>query len=83
MATWYVYQSFFFPDPLFRILLRTIPVIPFAVWAIFFDSKRPLREVSGVMGLPGRVLLLAAMMAFAVLVLGLGLNWVYDPNRVI
>jgi hypothetical protein len=83
VVAWYVYESFLFPDPTVRILLRTIPVLPFAAWTIFFDPKRPLRNVSGVVGTPLRVLLLAAVMAFAALVLGLGLNWVYDPNRVV
>jgi hypothetical protein len=82
VAAWYVYQSFVFPDPGLRILLRTIPVLPLAAWTIFFDRERPLRKVSGLAGVAGRVLLLAAMMAFAAAVLGLGLNWVYDPNRV-
>ena len=77
-----MYQSFFFTDPGLRILLRTIPVLPFATWTIFFDAKRPLRKVSGVVGVCSRVLLVAATMAFAALVLGLALNWVYDPNHV-
>jgi hypothetical protein len=31
----------------------------------------------------GRALLLILVMAFVIAVLGLGLNWLYDPNRVV
>jgi len=31
----------------------------------------------------GRILLLVMVLAFAVAILGIGLNWLYDPGRVI
>ncbi len=31
----------------------------------------------------GRILLLVLVMAFAIVLLGVGLNWLYDPIRVI
>jgi len=82
VATWYVYESFLFPEPAARILLRTLPVLPFATWTIFFDASRPLKYASGLAGVLGRALLLAMTIAFAALVLGLGINWVYDPSHV-
>ena len=78
----YVYLAFTFPQPDVRIVLRTVPVLPFAVWAIFLDPRRPLRASTPGVRVVGRGLLLLLCMAFALLVLGLGLNWVFDPGRI-
>ncbi len=78
----YVYLAFAFPQPDVRILLRTAPVLPFAIWAIFFDPRRPLRTAPPGRRLVGQTVLLVATLVFAVLVLGLGLNWVFDPRRI-
>lgn len=78
----YVYVAFVFPHPGVRILLRTAPVLPFAIWAIFFDPRRPFRTAPPGRRLIGQTVLLVATLVFAVLVLGLGLNWVFDPRRI-
>jgi hypothetical protein len=41
-----------------------------------------LKQVTGAVGTAGRVVLLVATVAFATIVLGLGLNWIYDPSHV-
>jgi hypothetical protein len=83
VAAAYVYLAFFFPQPDVRILLRTAPVLPFAVWAIFLDPRRPLRTAPPARRLVGQAVLLVATVLFALLVLGLGLNWIFDPARVV
>jgi len=83
LAAAYVYAAFFFPQPDVRIVLRTAPVVPFAIWAVFVDPRRPLRTAPPARRLVGQVLLLMATVLFAVLVLGLGLNWIFDPARVV
>jgi hypothetical protein len=83
MAAAYIYLAFFFPQPDVRIALRTVPVVPFAIWAIYLDPRRPLRTAPAALRLVGQAVLLAATLLFAVLVLGLGLNWIFDPRRVI
>ncbi len=83
LAAAYVYLGFFFPQPDVRIALRTVPVVPFAIWAIYLDPRRPLRTAPPARRLVGQALLLVATVLFAVLVLGLGLNWIFDPARVV
>jgi len=78
-----VYVAFFFPHPDVRIVLRSAPVVPFAIWAVFLDPRRPLRTAPAALRLVGQAVLLVATLLFAVLVLGLGLNWVFDPARVV
>jgi hypothetical protein len=83
MAAAYIYLAFFFPQPDVRIALRTVPVVPFAIWAIYLDPRRPLRTAPAALRLVGQAVLLVATLLFAVLVLGLGLNWIFDPRRVV
>ncbi len=83
MAAAYVYLAFFFPQPEVRIVLRSAPVVPFAIWAVFLDPRRPLRTAPPARRLVGQAVLLVATLVFAVLVLGLGLNWIFDPARVV
>ncbi len=83
MAAAYVYVAFFFPQPEVRIVLRSVPVMPFAIWAVFLDPRRPLRSAPPARRVVGQALLLVATVLFAVLVLGLGLNWIFDPTRVV
>jgi hypothetical protein len=83
VAAAYVYVAFFFPQPDVRIVLRSAPVVPFAIWAVFLDPRRPLRTAPAALRLVGQAVLLVATLLFAVLVLGLGLNWVFDPARVV
>jgi len=83
LAAAYIYLAFFFPQPDVRIALRTLPVLPFAIWAVFIDPRRPLRTAPPIRRLVGQTLLLVATALFAVLVLGLGLNWIFDPARVV
>jgi len=82
-AGFYVIEAFFAPNPLIRIVLRSLPVLPIAIWTLWFDSSRPLQRQPPAVRLTGRVALLLVVMALAVALLGLGLNWVYDPSRVI
>lgn len=82
-AGFYVIQAFFAPSPLVRIVLRTIPVLPVAIWALWYEKSRPFERQRPVIRIAGRILLLLLTLAFAVAVLGIGLNWIYDPSRVI
>jgi len=83
LAAAYLYLAFFFPQPDVRIALRTVPVLPFAIWAVYVDPRRPLRTAPPARRLVGQAVLLVATVLFAVLVLGLGLNWIFDPARVV
>jgi drug/metabolite transporter (DMT)-like permease len=79
----YVIEAFTAPSPLLRIVLRSAPVLPVAVWTLWFDRSRPFERRPPAVRLSWRFALLVLVMAFAVALLGLGLNWLYDPNRVI
>jgi hypothetical protein len=83
LAAAYVYVAFFFPQPDVRIVLRSAPAVPFAIWAVFLDPRRPLRTAPPARRAVGQAVLLVVTVLFAVLVLGLGLNWVFDPARVV
>lgn len=83
LASLYLYQAFFSPSPDLRVALRTIPILPLAIWTLWFDAGRPLRTAAGPVRTVGRVFLLLVVMTFALLLLGLGLNAIYDPSRVI
>ena len=82
IAAAYLYEAFTLPQPDIRIVLRTMPVVPLAVWAVFFDARRPFQNAPTGVRFIGRSLLLVLTVAFALLVLGLGLNWVFDPRRI-
>lgn len=82
-AAIYVIAAFTFPDPIVRIAMRCLPVVPAAVWTLWFDRSRPLQQRPMIFRIGGRIALLLAVMAIAVLILGLGLNWLYDPNRIV
>ena len=79
----YVIAAFTAPSPMLRVVLRTSPVLPVAVWTLWFDRSRPFQGRPPAIRLSGRLVLLVLIMAFAVAVLGIGLNWLYDPNRAI
>jgi hypothetical protein len=83
LAGFYVIEAFTASNPLVRIVLRSLPVFPVAVWTLWFDSSRPLERQPPVLRRAGRVVLLLVVMALAVGLLGIGLNWVYDPSRFI
>jgi hypothetical protein len=83
LATLYVIEAFTAPSPLLRIVLRSSPVLPVAIWTLWFDRARPFEERPPAIRLSRRVALLVLVMAFAVALLGIGLNWLYDPSRVI
>lgn len=83
IAGLYVIDSFVYPDPVVRIALRTAPVLPAAIWTLWFDRSRPFKSWSGPLRLTGRLLLLIAIMAFALALLGLFINWLYDPSRIV
>jgi hypothetical protein len=83
LAAIYVIAAFTATSPVLRILLRIVPVLPVAVWTLWFDRSRPFEGHPPAVRLGGRLVLLVLIMAFAAAVLGIGLNWLYDPNRVI
>ena len=83
VAGLYVIDSFIFPDPVVRIILRTAPVLPAAIWTLWFDRSRPLQSWPAALRFGVRALLLLAIMVFAVALLGLFINWLYDPSRVV
>ena len=83
LAGFYVIEAFIAPIPLVRIVLRTLPVLPVAIWTLWFDRSRPLESQAPAIRRAGRVALLLLVMAFAVVLLGIGLNWLYDPGRFI
>lgn len=82
VAGFYVIEAFVAPSPLLRIILRSLPVLPIAIWTLWYEKSRPFRRQRPVIRIAGRVLLLVLVMAFAVVILGIGLNAIYDPNRV-
>jgi TRAP-type C4-dicarboxylate transport system permease small subunit len=79
----YVIEAFTAASPVLRILLRSVPVLPVAVWTLWFDRSRPFEPQPPGIQWAARLALLVLVMAFAVALLGIGLNWLYDPNRVI
>jgi hypothetical protein len=83
MAAVYVIAAFVAPNPLIRIALRTVPVIPVAIWTLWFDRSRPFERQAAAIRIAARVALLVLVTAFAIALLGVGLNWLYDPERVL
>lgn len=83
LAGFYVIEAFIAANPLVRIVLRSLPVLPVAIWTLWYDKSRPFVRQRPMIRLAGRILLLLLVMTFAVAILGIGLNWLYDPNRVI
>lgn len=83
VAAVYVIEAFTAPSPILRIVLRSSPVLPIAIWTLWFDRARPFEGRPPAVRQSGRLALLVLVMAFAVAILGLGLNWLYDPSRVI
>jgi hypothetical protein len=83
LAGFYVIAAFAAPNPIVRIVLRSVPVLPVAIWTLWFDRSRPFKRQPPAFRRAGRVVLLLVVMAFAIALLGFGLNWLYDPHRVI
>jgi len=83
IAAFYVFESFFNPNPIVRIVLRTAPVLLAAVWTLWLDKSRPFENAPESVRLAGRIGLLVLIMAFAVALLGFGINWLYDPTRIV
>ena len=79
----YVIAAFIGPSPWLRIVLRCGPVLPVALWTLWFDRARPWQNEPPLRRAVGRIALLLAVMVFAFLLLGLGLNWLYDPRRIV
>jgi hypothetical protein len=82
LGSLYLYQAFLGPGPTMRVALRTIPILPLAVWTLWFDAARPFQTAPESARIVGRVFLLLAVMGLALLVLGIGLNQLYDPGSV-
>ncbi len=72
LAGFYVIAAFAAPSPMVRIVLRSLPVLPVAIWTLWFDRSRPFRRRGPALRLAGRVALLLVVMAFAVALLGIG-----------
>lgn len=78
----YIVYAFIAPSPMLRIVLRCAPFLPLAIWTIWLDAKRPLASAAAPIRVLGRIALLLLVMSLVVLVLGVGLNWLYDPGRI-
>jgi hypothetical protein len=83
LAAVYVIVAFTASDPLLRIVLRCLPVLPAAVWTLWLDPSRPLDDRPPAIRLAVRLALLLLLMALTIVLLGVGLNWLYDPRRVV
>ncbi|HVH65180.1 MAG TPA: hypothetical protein VM674_04025 [Candidatus Acidoferrum sp.] len=83
LAAVYVVAAFTADSPLLRIALRSLPVAPVAVWTLWFDRSRPLQRQPAAIRLIGRIGLFILVMVFAVGLLGIALNWLYDPRRIV
>jgi drug/metabolite transporter (DMT)-like permease len=83
VAGFYVIEAFVAPNPFVRIALRSLPVLPLAIWTLWFDRSRPFARQPPAIQLAGRVALLLIAMTFAVALLGLALDRLYNPDRVI
>jgi hypothetical protein len=83
LAVGYAELAFTLPSPVGRIVLRSLPVLPLAVWTLWLDRDRPLQGASAWRRHGGRTLSLLGIMALAVGLLGFFLNWLYDPDRVL
>jgi hypothetical protein len=83
LGGFYVIEAFLASNPLLRIVLRSLPVLPVAIWTLWFDRSRLFERQRPTVRLAGRILLLVLVVAFAVAILGVGLNWLYDPSRVL
>lgn len=83
IAGLYVIDSFVYPNAVLRIVLRTAPVLPAAVWTLWFDRSRPFEGWTPAVRLAARILSLLAIMVFAIALLGLFINWLYDPSRIV
>ena len=78
VAAFYVVEAFTAANPLVRIVLRSIPVLPVAIWTLWYEKSRPFEGQGPMLRAAGRILILLFVMSFAILVLGIGLNWVYN-----
>jgi hypothetical protein len=65
-----------------RIVMRSAPFLPLAIWTIWLDAKRPFERAAPPIRIGGRIVLLVMVMGLVVLVLGVALNWLYDPSRI-
>ncbi len=83
IAGLYVIGSFIYPNPVVRIVLRTAPVLPAAIWTLWFDRSRPFQSLPRPARISTRVFLLLVITAFAIALLGLFINWLYDPSRIV
>src|ERR1700694_802741 len=72
LAAVYVIEAFTYPNPIVRIVLRSVPVLPIAIWTLWFDRARPFERQGPAIRQIGRVALLVVAVTFAVAVLGIG-----------
>src|SRR6266581_9587725 len=66
LAGFYVIEAFIAPNPLLRIVLRSLPVLPVAIWTLWFDRSRPFERRPPAIRRAGRAFVLLLVMAFAV-----------------
>src|ERR1700737_242535 len=79
LAGLYVVEAFAAPNPLVRIVLRTLPVLPVAVWTLWFDRSRPFEHQTEAIRMVARVALLVRVRGVAAALLGFGLTWLSSP----
>src|SRR6266436_3252977 len=58
LAGFYVIEAFIAPNPLVRIVLRSLPVLPVAIWTLWYNTSRPFERAQPMIRVAGRILLL-------------------------
>src|SRR5438067_13597004 len=72
IAGFYVIEAFLAPNPLLRIELRSLAVLPVAIWTLWFEKSRALEGRRLMIRVVGGLVLFVMVMAFAVGILVIG-----------
>ncbi|MDQ6712687.1 MAG: hypothetical protein M3Z28_05795, partial [Candidatus Dormibacteraeota bacterium] len=56
LAGFYVIEAFVAPNPLVRLVLRSLPVLPVAIWTLWYEKSRPFEEQQPMIRFAGRML---------------------------
>src|SRR5438445_12504028 len=74
IAGFYVIEAFVAPNPLLRIVLRSVPVLRVAIWTLCYDKPPPFQRAQPMSRVAGLILLLAPVLPFALLLRGVVLK---------
>src|SRR5438270_11699772 len=55
LAGFYVIEAFIAPYPLIRVVLRSLLVLPFAIWTLWVEKSRPLKRRPPLIGAGWRI----------------------------